>query len=85
MLRRLGSWPVIGSLVVLVLALAPTAAADHTNPRTPLAPTNGTATTGLVRGEGTWQHARRCQVRHQRADTKRTHQKRHARRLATHP
>ena len=56
MLRRLGSWPVIGSLVVLVLALAPTAAADHTNPRTPLAPTNGATTTGLVRGEGTWQH-----------------------------
>jgi hypothetical protein len=56
MLRRLGSWPVIGSLVVLALTLAPTAAADHTNPRTPLAPTNGSATTGLVRGEGTWRH-----------------------------
>jgi hypothetical protein len=28
--------------------------------------------------------ARSCRVRHQCADTKRTHQKRHARRLATH-
>jgi hypothetical protein len=56
MLRKLGSWPVIGSLVVLTLALAPTAAADHTNPRTPLAPTAGVAATGLVRGEGTWRH-----------------------------
>ena len=56
MLRRLRSLPVIGSLVALVLVLAPTAAADHTNPRTPLAPTNGATTTGLVRGEGTWRH-----------------------------
>jgi hypothetical protein len=56
MLRRLRSLPVIGSLVACLLVLAPTAAADHTNPRTPLAATNGTPTTGLVRGEGTWRH-----------------------------
>src|SRR5688500_10447146 len=40
----------------MLLVAAPSAAADHTNPRTPLAPTSGTATTGLVRGEGTWRH-----------------------------
>jgi hypothetical protein len=56
MLRRLRSLPVIGSLVALVLMLAPTAAADHTNPRTPLASTSGAPATGLVRGTGTWQH-----------------------------
>ena len=56
MLRRLRSLPVIGSLVACLLVLAPTAAADHTNPRTPLAATNGTTATGLVRGDGTWRH-----------------------------
>jgi hypothetical protein len=55
-MRRLASWSVYGWLVVVLLALAPSAAADHTNPRTPLAPTNGVAATGLVRGEGTWEH-----------------------------
>ena len=39
-----------------VLLLATPAVADHTNPRTPLAPTVGTTETGLVRGEGTWRH-----------------------------
>jgi hypothetical protein len=43
-------------LATLVLAFAPSAAADHTNPRTPLAPTEGTTATGIVRGDGTWQH-----------------------------
>jgi hypothetical protein len=55
-MRKVSSWSICGSLIVLLLALAPSAAADHTNPRTPLAPTNGTTTTGLVRGEGAWQH-----------------------------
>ena len=55
-MRKVASWSICGSLIVLLLALAPSAAADHTNPRTPLAPTNGTTTTGLVRGEGAWQH-----------------------------
>ena len=53
---RLRSWFVAGSLLTLLLVLAPPAAADHTNPRTALAPTNGTMSTGIVRGEGTWQH-----------------------------
>jgi len=56
MLRRLRSLPIIGSLVAIVLVLAPAAAADHTNPRTPLAATNGKTATGFVRGEGTWRH-----------------------------
>jgi hypothetical protein len=56
-MRRFGSWCVVASLLSLLVALAPPAAADHTNPRTPLAPTTGTTTTGgNVRGEGTWQH-----------------------------
>ena len=57
-MRRLGFWSAIPTLTLLFLALVPTAAADHTNPRTPLAPTNGTPATGIVRGEGTWQHIR---------------------------
>jgi hypothetical protein len=49
--------------------------ASTTTPRLP---------TGTRRDSGV--AARRsCQTRRQRADTKRTHQKRHARRLATHP
>jgi hypothetical protein len=55
-MRRLSSWFVIPSLVTLALVLAAPAAADHTNPRTPLAPTNGTISSGIVRGEGTWRH-----------------------------
>jgi hypothetical protein len=55
-MRRLVLWCIRGSLVGLLLALAPSAAADHTNPRTPLAPTDGATATGLVRGEGTWRH-----------------------------
>jgi hypothetical protein len=55
-MRRVRLLSAIPSLVLLVLAFAPSAAADHTNPRTPLAPTNGSATTGIVRGEGTWKH-----------------------------
>lgn len=39
-----------------VLVLAAPAVADHTHPRTPLAPTAGTIDQGLVRGEGTWRH-----------------------------
>jgi hypothetical protein len=53
-MRRLGF--IWASVAVVLLALAPAAAADHTNPRTPLAPTDGVAATGLVRGEGTWRH-----------------------------
>jgi hypothetical protein len=39
-----------------VFVLATPAVADHTNPRTPLAPTVGTTDGGIVRGEGTWHH-----------------------------
>jgi hypothetical protein len=39
-----------------VFVLATPAVADHTNPRTPLAPTVGTTDGGIVRGEGTWRH-----------------------------
>jgi hypothetical protein len=53
---RLAVWSIWVSLISVVLVLAPSAAADHTHPRSPLAPTNGTTTTGLVRGEGTWRH-----------------------------
>jgi hypothetical protein len=53
---RLSVWLIWASMVSVVLVLAPSAAADHTNPRSPLAPTNGVTATGLVRGEGTWQH-----------------------------
>jgi hypothetical protein len=44
------------SLSAVLLALAPSASADHTNPRTALAPTTGVTATGIVRGEGTWRH-----------------------------
>ncbi|MGH2590478.1 MAG: hypothetical protein ACRDGW_06750 [Actinomycetota bacterium] len=55
-MRRLSSFSLTLVLVLFILALAPPAAADHTDPRTPLAPTDGLAVTGIVRGEGTWQH-----------------------------
>ncbi|MDQ3702794.1 MAG: hypothetical protein M3442_17990, partial [Chloroflexota bacterium] len=41
---------------LLLIGLASPALADHTDPRTPLAPTDGITTTGIVRGEGTWEH-----------------------------
>jgi hypothetical protein len=55
-MRKLGFWSLVTSMVTLLLVLTPPAAADHTNPRTPLASTTGTPTTGIVRGEGTWRH-----------------------------
>jgi hypothetical protein len=55
-MRRFAFWSIWASLATAVLVLAPSAAADHTNPRTPLAPTDGATETGLVRGEGTWRH-----------------------------
>jgi len=38
------------------LTLVPAAQADHTDPREPLAPTEGAITSGITRGEGTWEH-----------------------------
>ena len=43
-------------LAVLPAAVASDAYADHTDPRTPLAPTQGSTAEGIERGEGTWQH-----------------------------
>jgi hypothetical protein len=53
---RLGSSSLVVALATLLLAIAPAARADHTNPRTALAPTAGTTVPGIARGEGTWQH-----------------------------
>ncbi|WP_020388712.1 hypothetical protein [Kribbella catacumbae] len=44
------------SLTLFGVSVAPPALADHTDPRTPLAPTDGATVTGIVRGEGTWRH-----------------------------
>ncbi|MGH3343895.1 MAG: hypothetical protein ACRDPK_13685 [Carbonactinosporaceae bacterium] len=55
-MRRLSSWSVALATVALLVPLGPPAAADHTDPRAPLAPTNGVTTTGIARGDGTWQH-----------------------------
>ncbi|MGH3343900.1 MAG: LPXTG cell wall anchor domain-containing protein [Carbonactinosporaceae bacterium] len=55
-MRRLGSWSIALATVALLLPLGPPAAADHTDPREPLAPTNGATTSGIARGDGTWQH-----------------------------
>jgi hypothetical protein len=44
------------SLMAAFLALAQPAAADHTNPRTPLAATTGATLPGISRGEGMWRH-----------------------------
>jgi len=43
-------------LAGLMASVALPAAADHTDPRTPLAPTTGSTSPGISRGEGTWQH-----------------------------
>ena len=53
-MRRFAVLSVVGALFGLVLAA--NAFADHTNPRTPLAPTNGTTSPGLERGDGSWKH-----------------------------
>lgn len=39
-----------------VFAISPSAQADHTDPRQPLAPTEGTPVDGIERGEGEWNH-----------------------------
>jgi hypothetical protein len=55
-MRQLGRLSIAASFFGLLIAFAAPAAADHTNPRIPLAPTTGTTTTGIERGEGTWRH-----------------------------
>ena len=55
-MRKFRAYVVITTLFLFLLALVPPASADHTNPRTPLAPTAGSTETGIVRGGGTWKH-----------------------------
>jgi len=45
----------LAALLLTATPVAP-AAAHHTNPHTPLAPVNGSATEGISRGAGTWTH-----------------------------
>jgi hypothetical protein len=44
------------ALTAATATVAAPAAADHTDPREPLAPTEGFAEQGIPRGEGTWEH-----------------------------
>jgi hypothetical protein len=44
------------SLAVAASGAAAPAAADHTDPREPLAPIEGSIAQGISRGDGTWQH-----------------------------
>ncbi len=58
-MRRSISRATTAAVGVALLSLGPAtapAAADHTDPRTPLAPTDGLPTTGIERGAGTWRH-----------------------------
>src|SRR5918999_4403716 len=55
-MRKFGSWAAVVCLVATLTSLGPPAAADHTDPSTPLAPTTGVISPGLTRGEGTWEH-----------------------------
>jgi len=49
--------PCVAALsLAAVTVLAGPAAADHTDPREPLAPTEGTTEDGTTRGDGTWAH-----------------------------
>jgi hypothetical protein len=49
------SWGFAATTIAALVVALP-AFADHTNPRTPLAPTTGPIAGGLERGEGTWRH-----------------------------
>ncbi|MDQ3629599.1 MAG: hypothetical protein M3419_12470 [Actinomycetota bacterium] len=55
-MSRFGSWFFAGASLVLLGGLAAPAAADHTDPREPLAPTTGVVSEGIERGDGTWKH-----------------------------
>lgn len=58
-MRRFAAVACTFSLAGFVVALGPPAAADHTQPRTQLAPTEGTQNEpGITRGAGTWKHIR---------------------------
>jgi hypothetical protein len=47
---------IIALAMAAVTTVAAPAVADHTDPREPLAPTDGTVVDGQTRGEGTWEH-----------------------------
>lgn len=53
---RAVKWSITGALAALLVSVGPPALADHTDPRTPLAPTNGAKESGTARGEGAWDH-----------------------------
>ena len=54
---RLRSVPLAAfALVVGAGVVAAPAEADHTDPREPLAPVEGSIASGISRGAGTWQH-----------------------------
>ncbi len=55
-MRRSVSTAAVLLLVLGLAGVAAPAAADHTDPREPLAPTDGEVVDGLTRGAGTWRH-----------------------------
>ncbi len=55
-MRRLASRTITIALSLALIGLAPPAVADHTDPRTRQAPTQGEPVTGEDRGGGTWRH-----------------------------
>lgn len=55
-MRRLARLLVAASFIPLLGGIAPPAAADHTDPRPPLAPAEGATAEGIARGDGTWKH-----------------------------
>ncbi len=55
-MRRFAAVTMSLSALVLTLGVVAPASADHTDPRVPLAPTDGATETGITRGDGVWQH-----------------------------
>lgn len=55
-MRRFAAVTMSVSALVLTLGVMEPASADHTDPREPLAPTDGVVVDGLVRGDGVWTH-----------------------------
>ena len=55
-MRRSISTAALCVLALGIVGAAAPAVADHTDPREPLAPTEGAVVDGLTRGDGVWQH-----------------------------
>lgn len=55
-MRRLAAVTFTVCAVALTAGVATPAAADHTDPNEPLAPTEGQVVEGIERGDGSWQH-----------------------------